>query len=472
MSPAQQTPAPTFLTQDQLRESGEGSSRADILTFFFLLLPALVISGVLYVAGAYYTAIWIIGVAFVISCFVAPQIGIYTYFMFQALDAAFITSMQSQFTPAKVLGPFLIVTWLTYYGRSRASILLSKRFIITMMLFGLYGMATAAFSINFEEAAKFSGQILTQCIMIAVAIHVLDTRRYIARAMFWTVVGGTIAAVVVVSSGGAARARSTLGEYANPNTIAIAISVACAAIPAAWTMTKVRLLYPLFLVAVPIMIAAILMCGTRSAILSIVVAFSVCVVFAKGGSIVKRGAISLILLAITASTFQFAIGSGMLGKVARERLEDLVRDTEGVTHDSRSYIWQMTLKTYLHDPFLGVGYGNSQFANLERQGWRVDIHNDYLGALVDGGPIAFTLLLLGLWSVFQAVNRTRGTSYGIPAMVIVAIPLVSGMVHRLVFSKWFWIPMTICLVLAEQAERERRRAESLVLEPLGNLPPS
>lgn len=467
-----QTAPTAFLAQNLEGESGEGSSRADILTFFFLLLPALVISGVLYVAGAYYAAVWIIGVAFVISCFAAPQIGIYSYFMFQALDAAFIQSMQDQFTPAKVLGPFLILPWLVYYSRSRASILVSKKFIVVMVLYGVFGMITSAFAINFEEAIRFSGQILTQCIMIAAAIHILDTRRYVARAMFWTVIGGLIAAFAVVTGGENRTSRSTLGEYANPNTIAITISVACAAIPAAWILTKVRLLHPFFLAAVPIMIIAILMCGTRSAIFGLVFAFTFCVIFARSGNILKRIVASVVLMAILVATFQFAISSGLLGKAARDRLEAFVQDTGGVTQDSRTYIWQMTFKTYLHEPMIGVGYGNSQFANLEYQGWRIDVHNDVLGALVDGGPIALMLLLLGFWMLFRTVNRTRSTNLGIPAMVIVVIPLISGNLHRLIFSKLFWVPITICLIIAEQAERERRRAESLALEPLGNLPQS
>lgn len=464
--------AESFLTYPAIAVEEGASSRADIMTFLLVLLPALVLASVFYIAGVTYAAFWIAGIAFVVSCFIAPQIGVYAYFAFQALDAAFVADAQARFSPAKALGPFLLLTWLFYLWRRRADVLVSRSFIVTMIAFGLYGLITASFAYYPLEAFRFSGQIVVQALMIIMAIHVLDTRRYVARAMFWTVVGGLVATTWIFLTGGTSHrfTRSTLGEYANPNTTAIALSIAIAAVPGAWALTRVRLSYPLLMVAVPFMFVAMLMSGTRSALISILFAFSVCIVFARGTGIVKRLLASMALLIITVGALQFALSSGLLGKVSHDRIAAFLEDTSVVSQDSRLYIWRMTFDTYLRDPLLGVGYGNSVFANLERHGWLIDVHSDVFGALVDGGPIAFAIFLYALWLLFKAVRRTFGTTLGVPSLVIIVIPLISGLTHRLVFSKWFWVPITLCLLLAEQAERERRAESALLQAPPSSGP--
>jgi O-antigen ligase len=99
------------------------------------------------------------------------------------------------------------------------------------------------------------------------------------------------------------------------------------------------------------------------------------------------------------------------------------------------------------------------FALEQKTGVQKDIHSVYLGALVDGGPIGFGLLMYSLWKLYAAVRSIGKKRAAMPAMVVLVLLLFSGLTHTIHFTKWFWVPATICLLLAEQAARERRYAE-------------
>lgn len=447
---------PFLITQEA------AGARSDIMAAGVILLPAALVAGALYFGGSTNMSMVVVGLAFVVACFAAPQIGFYAYFAFQALDAAFTTGFQDAFTPAKALGPFLLLPWLVWFSRSRVSALVSKPFVGWMCAFGMFGVFTAPFAYLPLAAVRYGGQVVVQAIMLIAAVHMLDHPRYIARALFWTVVGGVILAAAIFVTGGVSSqfGRATFGEYANPNTTAMALAISLAVIPAAWALTENKLYYIFYSLAPPFMLAAMFQTGSRSAIASLIIGSTAGVVFAKGGNIAKRALIAGVSLTIVMGSLFFAVQTGLMGKIAQERIQAFVSGRESVATDSRSYIWAMSLEAYMARPAIGSGYGNSAEAFLQRHGLDRDVHNTYLGALVDGGPVAAGLMAYSLWLLFRAVRRAGGSRVGIPAMILLFVLLFSGISHTIQFTKWFWVPATICFLLAEFAERQHIEQES------------
>ena len=139
--------------------------------------------------------------------------------------------------------------------------------------------------------------------------------------------------------------------------------------------------------------------------------------------------------------------------------------------ESRIQIWGELRRRFEASP-LGIGPGNSSFIQLsvenrERRGsiQGKEAHNDYVGYLVERGPIAFfgLLLLFALgyrriargWKSITSVRWREGTA-GVWAAALAA-GLTGSTVHSLTIEKMhfrhFWMFMAILWALTARMER-------------------
>jgi hypothetical protein len=144
--------------------------------------------------------------------------------------------------------------------------------------------------------------------------------------------------------------------------------------------------------------------------------------------------------------------------------------------ESRLKIWGELRNRFEQAP-LGIGPGNSSFiqlavANRERRGGSIlgkEAHNDYVGYLVERGPIALIglLLLIALsyrriarsWSAISSVKWRAGTA-GVWAASLAA-GLTASTAHSFTIEKLhfrhFWLFLAILCALS--ARMERRASE-------------
>lgn len=435
----------------------ESTSLADVGAFWFLILPATAVAALVYVSGAGTVAIGIAVGALVLAAVISPHLGLYAYFAWQALDASVRTDASVLFTPAKAAAPFLLLLFVVRMGMRGSPMRLSRRFVLAMLLFGIYGVVCSFMAYEPLVAAQMGGQIVVQTLFLIMAVRMLDTRAYIRRLMFATVVGGVVAAVVMLVTGGRSGqfSRATLGEYANPNTTALALSIALAAIPGVWAFTRMKLMRVVYIAAAVPIFTAMLMTGSRSALLATVVAFGLGALLARGVGVFKRVVVGALCLAALGYGFVQVLSSDFLDRKSLDRLTFLVQEP-GHIEDSRLEIWRLALQTYSERPLRGFGFGNTRFAMEEAHGWHRDIHSSYLGALVDGGPAGLVLFAYALWVLVSCVRGIGASPAALPASIMLLLLLASLLTHTIHFTKWFWVPVTLCLVLAEQAEREKR----------------
>ena len=455
--PGIMNPLPRFQSAPR---SARPAARTDTTVLLCLMVPAFLVAGVLYLGGATVAALATVGGVFVISVLIAPEIGLYAYCMLQALDQIFLEEQTDVLTPGKLLGPFVILAFLIHGARGRVPMLVGRPFILTMLAFGLFGLLMAPLAIQIPSAVRYSLQIIVQVLMIYAAIHLLSDRQYIARALMFCVLGGVVAAAIMISGGGVSRqfSRATLGDAANPNSTAAALSVALICIPAAWAYTRNWVLRGGLLLAGPIIVVAMMKTGSRAALVAIFGAVVLAGIMAKRAGLMRRMLIPAICAGLAFVTGLYVLQKGILVDKSQERLEALFSGSAtgqaGGEQEGRFMIWSAALETFAHQPW-GFGFGNTAFALEQHAGFFLDIHSTLLSALVDGGVVSFVLFLWGLWVLFRTMRGIDDPATGIAAAMIIFQVYLSILTHTIHFSKYFWVPVMFALLLAEQDARER-----------------
>lgn len=435
----------------------------DIAVLMWILAPAGAIAGLLWAVGATWPAAAVAGTAFAISVFICPAVGLYAYFAWQAVDSAFISDTGSVLTPAKVFAPFLLLVYVCKFGRTGTRMLVSKPFIMAMLAYAAYGAVLAPLSPEPSEAWRYTGQILVQALLVAMAVHVVNNRAFVGRAMVFTVIGGVVAASIMTFSGydiGSADQRATIGEHANPNSTAFALSIALFAIPAAWGYVRFKVMWPIYLAAAPLIFWQVLQTGSRTGMVGVFAAASLGVFIVKRTSITKRIVVATICTMICVGVLAYQLESGALGGRAGARIESFVAaGDEDLGDNPRMAIWSLALQTFVRQPW-GFGFGQTAYTLRDEQGWFIDIHSSWLGALVEGGVIGFTFFAWGMWHLVKATRGIARAHPGIAAAMMLCLLAMNGVAHTYTYSKWFWVPATLCLLMAEQAARDRA-AEAL-----------
>ena len=74
---------------------------------------------------------------------------------------------------------------------------------------------------------------MIQVFLAVITMHFIDDRRRIRTLLFWCFIGGVMASAAMIVTGGVSSqfGRGTLGEFANPNSTALALSVSLICVP-------------------------------------------------------------------------------------------------------------------------------------------------------------------------------------------------------------------------------------------------
>lgn len=434
--------------------------RAENVAFGTLLVPGVVLGALCYLAGVKTIGLVAAGIGFLSASMVAPSIALYAYFAIQALDVGLQSEQIAGFTPSKALAPFVLLLFLTRFGARFPRLEISRPLVWAALMLGAFGVLTAPFAIDVRVAAKSGAQIVVQVLLLVVAVKLLAQRVQIHRAFLATVAGGVVAALILVVTGGLSSrfSRATLGELANPNSVAHGLAVSLLAIPAAWGYTRSALLRLGYFAAAPLIVAGLMKTGSRSALAAVVAAFAIGGLVAKKAGIMRSIAVTAMASLVACASIVVVLHAGLLDPATQQRIEDFVLGRRGDVGEERGYIWRQSLREYARRPLVGFGFGNTAASLEESQGTYIDVHSSFVGPFVEGGPIGFTLFLLTLYFTFRLVRSIRQANPGIAAAMIFCMLLMSCLTHTIHFAKWFWIPITFCVLLAEQTHRERAQA--------------
>jgi len=191
----------------------------------------------------------------------------------------------------------------------------------------------------------------------------------------------------------------------------------------------------------PIVAAAMLVTGTRSAWLA---SLGIVAVVALSARWKAAPAISALILT---SMVLLVLAPGLT-----QSLEDRVKSALPSGGSGRTEVWSAAIDFFDYNPVLGLGYGNfqpsvAQAATIEYvdaptfipSGRRIAPHSIYVGSLVELGFVGFVLLGFAIGSLF--LPRLRGTPQYLEICVFAL--LIYAAFHDSQASKYLWLPVAL-----------------------------
>lgn len=428
--------------------------------FFWITFgSSCILAFCLYLAGYLFAAVSCIGLTLAVAMFIAPQLAFYVYFAWQSLDPIFISG-KNIITPGKVLSLVIILVYIVSFFSSRKQILVSKSVIVIMLLFGLFGLLGSPFALSPLIALRYSLQVMIHIVLIIAALQLLYNENFVYSAFLWCFIGGVFAGIIMLITGGISSqfGRGTLGEFANPNTTAFAFSVSLMSLAGLWCFKRPKLYYVIYLLGGAIIFIGMMKTGSRASLIAIFFALSLGIMLSRRIKITKRIFMPILLSLVLGFGVLSVLKFGLLDEKSQVRLE-LLLSSVGMKHDisgGRLDIWEKVLSTYLEKrPVLGFGFGNSNIAMQIYRGKEKDIHSSLFGPLCDSGPIGFILFVCGLFLLYLRIRVIDNSRMNLATTMIFVFLIVSSIAHTIHFTKWFWIPVTMCLLLAELSRREK-----------------
>lgn len=269
--------------------------------------------------------------------------------------------------------------------------------IHSLLLFWGYIIISGVWCINrtfyFDRLSTY-----TLYILLILLLHTLmpnkEERRLMLNGIY---VGGIIAAAVLLMNSGAVMdigSRETIvifGRMIDPNILAYSCAISFI----------IDLYYIMFekkkigILLIPILIYAILMLGSRGALITCVITlwYMLLKIEFSGNKLLKK--ILLIVLAAVACflIYNEVIVTTEFGK--RFTVDNLIgKGSLGTAN--RDKIWKAAIQQISHRPFLGYGNGASMYA-IEMVYKYYGTHNSYLMVLLEFGIIGF--VLCSIWGV-------------------------------------------------------------------------
>ncbi len=430
-------------------------SRNDGTVLGLVLVPALIIAGLLYVSGLNEVALGVAAAGALISTLIAPEVGLYIYFMTLPFDQMWIQEKGEWMTPGKIIGPVVLLICALHMRRERQPVRESSSIVAVMLAFGLWGFVTACWAVVPLLAIKVAGQVVVQVLLIVVTVSRLNDRVRLGRALLFAFLAALLASFLMMTgrAGSTQWARATMGEFFDPNAVALALLTALFALPAAWKSVRSRLLRLGVLIAAPVVVVATVMTGSRMGLVMMVGVPVVGMLLSGRAKALYRLFVPALALALALGTFWYTMHSANVSDYTRERYDEMLSGRLNVKGEGRIVILMTALTNYLHEP-LGYGYGNTAAGLGLQAGLAATVHDNVFSLLIEGGPVAFALMLSGYWLLFLCVRRVRAPDLQLPTAMMFGVVVLSSCLLQTYQSKYFWIPVTFCLLLAEQSRRE------------------
>ncbi|HIJ70839.1 MAG TPA: O-antigen ligase family protein [Planctomycetes bacterium] len=442
----------------------EQDSMANLLPgfiFWALLIPVGLFAGFMYLGDSKILAVAILGGYILCSMLVSPQIAIYIFFAWQAWDGVFLKKFELRgFTVGKALAFVVLFSYVLHMARAKMSLGRAKGLVFFSVAFALLGLLTSPFAINIFVAVKHCLQMVVLAFIVVVGMKVLDTPERIYSALFWLVVGSTVAAVGMLAGMGAGGIgttkylRGTLSQDINPITTALGMTLPISAIPALWGLAKRRINYLICIICGIFLLAGMMKTGSRAGVGSLGIACAVAGFMVKGREWGKKILVTVLAVAFIGVTVLFILNMNILPEQSQERLEAFVGvGGEESKATGRMYIWKSAFAAYIdRNAIIGVGVANTEFAQQEYSGEFKPVHSSLIAPILELGILGAMTFYGMLWVWFRNVRQIKITRLGVPAAIIFITTLVFSAAHTMHYTKYFWIPILLCLLLARQAQ--------------------
>jgi O-antigen ligase len=234
------------------------------------------------------------------------------------------------------------------------------------------------------------------------------------------------AGISVRGSHGAVTTTMETGRYSvegfNPNELGFLLVLA---LPLAWHLslthrnTILRWVNRLYL---PIGTLAILLTGSRSSLIGVILAL--CIVPLTLGRLspaMKVGVVAILIATVS-------VGAFFIPEKTLERLSTTKEEIESGTLNERRVIWRAGGEVFLRHPIRGVGSGAFPAAVEPFLGYSKTAHNTYLSVLVEEGAVGLILFTLMLVSIYLHVRSAAPDERRF--VLVLLVTLLIGLIPR------------------------------------------
>ena len=326
---------------------------------------------------------------------------------------------------------------------------------VAVLLFVTWNIASVLWS---EDIPTSLGQSITY-IQLGVLVYLLwDTVRAHdeLRAVMQAYVLGACVTVVrlladSLAGGGPYQARFTTGGF-EVNSLALVLGLA---IPFAWYLAvgaarrRTRILVLVDLAYIPVAVVAVLLTGSRSALLSLVPGVVYVLIW-----LVRFGASRrLLAVAVVGGLGVFLWSQSLVPERTLERLSTTGTAVTGGDLGGRLSTWRVAYLTFADHPIEGVGSGAFRTFGTEKAA-----HNVALRFLVELGVVGLTLFVSIVFLALVDARKQRRALAGLWISVLLMWG-IGAAVHNFEDRKQTWLIFGMIAVGAGlPSEGARRRA--------------
>jgi O-antigen ligase len=308
-------------------------------------------------------------------------------------------------TMTRVLGMLLAGTWVisaVIEGEFRRP----QAFHLVACAFAGWNMASVLWTLDMDKTLNRATTYVQIIALILILWDLYGTRAALRGALQAWVLGSYVSVASVVGmyrSGVEAMYRRYSASGFNPNDIAVIFALG---LPVAWFLAtehvegkRGRVLQLVNLAYVPAGVFAMLLTGTRAALLASVPA----IVYMLGSSGRLRPALRVAMVVVLIGAVLGVVT--LIPQATLQRLSTVGTSITTGDIGGRAAIWKESLGLFADRPFTGVGSGAHERAAVKTS--KV-AHNVFLSVLAELGVVGFALFVSVLAiTVYQAARQDR-----------------------------------------------------------------
>lgn len=389
-----------------------------------------------------------------------PEMGIVFFMTTFFITYSNILPVRGPLTPNNLLGLLFVILLIVQLYREQDLWFLHERsfqllFILTVFMFVSSYIAEQSMVNTFEgiEGTRIKlHRMATRFAFLLFFVNFIRTTRDL-KLVLWTLVGIILlTATSAVPGQGGYRLTATLGIAAagNSNWFAFFCVFGMAFLWSYRQVVRRQWLRLLFNAAVGGLAISVLLTGSRSGLLNLVLLFALMTLQGRF-SLKKQIQIAMVMLLVGYGALSFLTASHF------ERLGNIpfIGDASSMTTKGaestagRESFLREGVKMVIASPLIGIGIGNFTWY-YEQQSGRVGSspHNSYLAAAVEGGIPALLLYLMLFGYTYHHFRRVERESHD-PELRAIASGLRLGMIVFLFFSLFaeFWLNIMTYLLI-------------------------
>lgn len=335
---------------------------------------------------------------------------------------------------SKLVGVGVMAVWVVAIGTS-GRVRRPRPMHVAVLLFATWNVTSVLWS---EDVPTTLRQSLTYVQLGALVYLLWDTVRTHEelRAVMQAYVLGawvTVARLLADSLPGGTeyQARFTTGSF-EVNSLALILGLA---IPFAWYLAVgpgrggARFLVPVDLAYMPVAVVAVLLTGSRSALLSLVPGIVYVLVW-----LVRFGASRrLLAVAVVAAIGLFLGSQSLVPERTLERLSTTSSAVTGGDFGGRLSTWRLAYVTFADHPISGIGSGAFRTVGTEKAA-----HNVALRFLVELGLVGFTLFASIVFLAMVDARKQRRALAGLWISLLLMWG-IGAAVHNFEDRKQTWL---------------------------------